>query len=168
MAGSGDDDALSRFHRLVATLDYPMFIVTTEGDGTRAGCLVGFTTQCSISPARFIVFLSEKNHTCRTARAASHLGVHALQEDDGPLARLFGHQTGDEVDKFARCRWSPGPHQVPILDGCDGWFVGRVLGHVEGGDHLGFVLEPVEAEPAEEADSLGFQSVKGMQPGHEP
>ena len=115
-----------------------------------------------------MVFLSEKNHTCRTARAASHLAVHALQEDDGPLARLFGHQTGDEVDKFARCRWHPGPHQVPILDGCDGWFVGRVLGHVEGGDHLGFVLEPVEAEPADEADRLGFQSVKGMQPGHDP
>ena len=160
-----DPDAV--FHRLVAGLDYPMLVVTTEANGTRAGCLVGFATQCSIRPARFVVYLSEKNHTCRVARGAGHLAVHVLGPDDTALAELFGHETGDRVDKFARCRWRPGPAGVPILEGCGGWFVGRILERVDGGDHLGFVLEPVEATMTEDRVGLGFQSVKGIEPGHE-
>ena len=38
------------FDRLVNRLDYPMLVVTAEADGERAGCLVGFATQCSIQP----------------------------------------------------------------------------------------------------------------------
>ncbi|HEX8931084.1 MAG TPA: flavin reductase, partial [Actinomycetota bacterium] len=41
--------------RLVDRLDYPMLIVTAETDGERAGCLVGFATQCSIEPPRFLL-----------------------------------------------------------------------------------------------------------------
>jgi hypothetical protein len=47
------------FQRLVAKLDYPMFIATVAADGE--------------------------------------------------LAELFGGETGDEVDKFDRCEWRPGP-----------------------------------------------------------
>lgn len=35
---------------LTAALDYPMFVVTVAAGGERAGCLVGFATQCSIDP----------------------------------------------------------------------------------------------------------------------
>ena len=43
------------FGALTSALDYPMFIVTVAPDGGRAGCLVGFATQCSIDPVRFLV-----------------------------------------------------------------------------------------------------------------
>src|SRR5207248_6722269 len=33
-------------------------------------------------------------------------------------AALFGARTGDEVDKFTRCRWTSGPAGVPLLDDC--------------------------------------------------
>lgn len=39
-------------------LDHPMYVVTAEADGERAGCLVGYASQCSIQPARFMVWLS--------------------------------------------------------------------------------------------------------------
>lgn len=38
----------------MAELDYPMLIVTTRSGGELDGCLVGFSTQCSIDPARFL------------------------------------------------------------------------------------------------------------------
>ncbi len=160
--------AEAAFHQLVAGLDYPMFIVTADVEGTPAGCLVGFTTQCSIQPARFIVFLSKKNHTYRTARAAEFLGVHVLGPDAFALAELFGHRSGDRGDKFASCSWHSGPRGVPIIEGSGGWFVGQVLAHVDGGDHLGFLLEPVEAGKPDQPVGLGFQDVKGIEPGHEP
>lgn len=162
------EDPEAVFHQLVAGLDYPMFIVTAEAGGTRAGCLVGFTTQCSIRPVRFVVYLSKKNHTYRVARDASHLGVHVVGAGDHDLAQLFGHETGDEVDKLARCRWRPAAGGAPVLEGCSGWFVGRIVDTFDPGDHLGFVLEPVEAATAEGLDSVGFQALKGIEPGHEP
>ena len=55
------------FEQLVALLNYPMFVVTTEVGGTPAGCLVGFASQASIHPPRFLVGLSTKNHTFRVA-----------------------------------------------------------------------------------------------------
>ncbi len=161
-------DSEAVFHQLAAALDYPMFIVTAEAAGARAGCLVGFATQCSIRPVRFVVYLSKKNHTYRVARDASHLGVHVVGTAEHPLAELFGHETGDRIDKLARCRWRPGPGGVPVLEGCRGWFVGRIVDRVDAGDHLGFVLDPVEAALEETFDSVGFQALKGIEPGHDP
>jgi flavin reductase (DIM6/NTAB) family NADH-FMN oxidoreductase RutF len=46
------------FEKLVSLLDYPMFVVTTRAGDESAGCLVGFATQVSIRPPRFIVGLS--------------------------------------------------------------------------------------------------------------
>jgi flavin reductase (DIM6/NTAB) family NADH-FMN oxidoreductase RutF len=161
------------FQRLVATLDYPMFVVTAVAPGgdERSGCLVGFASQCSIHPPRFAVWISVKNHTFDVARRATHLGVHVVPSDDGAgLAELFGGETGDEVDKFARCEWHDGPDGVPVLDAAAGWFVGRVLDRLDTGDHLGFVLEPTAAQaPGTDADDgVTFQQVKDLDPGHDP
>ena len=43
------------FEKLVAPLDYPMFVVTTEANGIAAGCLVGFASQASIRPVSWLV-----------------------------------------------------------------------------------------------------------------
>jgi flavin reductase (DIM6/NTAB) family NADH-FMN oxidoreductase RutF len=158
------------FPRLMAELDYPMFVVTACADGERSGCLVGFTTQTSIHPARFLVCISEKNHTYRVAMRSLVLAVHLLSRSDREreLASLFGSETGDEVDKFAGVAWQPGVGGVPLLDDLPNRFVGRVLGRVALGDHTGFLLEPLEAEKGEELDGgLGFQEVKDLEPGHE-
>jgi flavin reductase (DIM6/NTAB) family NADH-FMN oxidoreductase RutF len=157
------------FDRLVATLDYPLFVVTTAADGERSGCLIGFATQCSIHPPRFLACLSVKNRTFEMARRAEHLAVHVLREDDKDTAELFGGETGDEVDKFAVAPWHPGPAGVPLLDGVEAWFVGRVLEVVDLGDHHGFVLEPVDADVdgAEPGDELSFQQMTDLDAGHQ-
>src|SRR4051812_38755411 len=106
------------FNELMGELDYPMFIVTVAHGGERAGCLVGFATQGSIDPPRFLACLSKANRTYRVARGADALAVHFVPAGADGLAELFGGQTGDEVDKFSRCRWHPGPGGVPLLDDC--------------------------------------------------
>src|SRR3954447_16234518 len=103
-----------------------MFIVTASAADERAGCLVGFATQCSIDPLRFLVCLSDKNHTFGVAQGAEVLGVHVVPEGADALAELFGSQTGDAVDKFEQCSWRPGPGGAPILDDCGNWFAGRI------------------------------------------
>jgi flavin reductase (DIM6/NTAB) family NADH-FMN oxidoreductase RutF len=162
-------DAVETFTSLMTELDYPMFIVTTvASDGERAGCMVGFATQISIDPPRFLVGLSEKNRTFRVAQRAEHLAVHFIPADGEDLAELFGSETGDEIDKFARCAWHEGPAGLPILDDLPNWFAGRIVTRVDGGDHEAMLLEPVAAARAVDEEELTFHRAKWIEPGHEP
>lgn len=152
---------------LVSHLDHPMFIVTVATDQQRAGCLVGFATQCSQHPPRWYVGISKLNHTYDVAATASLAVVHALGADNVALARLFGEQTGDDIDKFAHCAWRPGPDgRTPVLDGCPRWFAGEVVDRVEPGDHLGLVLAPFTAECLDHGPQLGLQALPPFDPGH--
>ena len=155
------------FQDLVGDLDYPMMIMTTAVEGEKAGCLVGFATQCSIDPPRFIVCLSKRNRTYRVARAAETLAVHLPPEEAGDLVELFGGRTGDETDKLRRCQWRPGPGGAPILERCPNWFAGRVLDRSDAGDHVAFLLEPVEASRGGPVRPFPFSRAKRIEPGHE-
>lgn len=152
----------------LAELDYPMFIVTTvhPQTGERAGCLIGFASQCSIEPDRFVVWLSEHNHTYRVACNAQLLAVHSVTRGQRDLAELFGTRTGDEVDKFARCDWEPGPSGIPILTGCPHWFVGTIQDRAVWGNHTGFLLDPVQSHGQRKGPPLMFSDVRDLQAGH--
>jgi flavin reductase (DIM6/NTAB) family NADH-FMN oxidoreductase RutF len=158
---------MSAFEELVGDIDYPMYVVTVAADGERSGCLIGFATQASIDPPRFLVCLSLANHTYRVAQGAAHLGVHLVPADRGDVAEVFGSETGDEVDKFDRVEWHDGPEGVPLLDACPSWFVGRVRDRLPGGDHEAFLLDPVAGEHDPAGPPLTFQRAKDLEPGHE-
>jgi len=157
---------LHDFTAFVTHLEYPMYVVTAAAGGERDGCLVGFATQCSIHPPRFLVCLSVKNRTFRIARTAPVLGVHLVGADQHDLAELFGGETSDEVDKLAQWPWREGPGGVPVLEGVDNAFVGRVLERVDFGDHVGHLLDPVAARHEGDTDALGFQEARDIEPGH--
>jgi flavin reductase (DIM6/NTAB) family NADH-FMN oxidoreductase RutF len=158
---------MSTFEALVGDLEYPMFIVTARAGEEPLGCLVGFATQTSIDPPRFAVCLSHANRTYRLGRDAAHLGVHCVPAHAAGLAELFGGETGDEVDKFARAEWHDGPEGVPLLDECPNRFVGRVVWRADAGDHDAFLLEPIVAEHGTGEDEFTFHRAKRIDPGHD-
>ena len=158
---------MATFNDLVGALDYPMLIVTAAAGDERDGCLVGFSTQTSIHPSRFLACLSRKNRTYRIACAAEHLAVHVVPADAEALAEIFGGETADEVDKLSRVDWREGPGGAPVLNDCPNWFVGRVLDRLDTGDHVGFLLDPVAAQVGGTVDWFSFQRAKGIAPGHE-
>ena len=147
-------------------LNYPVYIVTTVANDERGGCVIGFGTQSSVGPGRFLACLSRKNRTYRLAREAEALAVHVAPRDQ-QLVELFGGETGDEIDKFEHCEWHAGPRGMPILDGCPRWFVGTVCSRHDLGDHEGYLLEPLEVQFAPGEEIVYFQAVKdAIEPGH--
>ena len=84
------ESGVEAFEKLVALLDYPMFVVTTEANGIAAGCLVGFASQASIHPPRFLVGLSKQNHTFRVAAGATYLSVHVFDREHPNAAGRVG------------------------------------------------------------------------------
>jgi flavin reductase (DIM6/NTAB) family NADH-FMN oxidoreductase RutF len=57
---------------------------------------------------------------------------------------------------------------VPVLDACERWFVGSVLEQIDFGDHVGFLLEPIDTKQSEISEQLTFQKAKTIEPGHPP
>lgn len=159
--------AISPFARLVATLDYPLYVVTTAVADQKSGCLIGFATQCSIRPPRFLACISRKNHTFELVLRATALAVHIIGEKNRDIAELFGGETGDDIDKFAQVRWHL-VDGVPVLEACERWFVGSVLERIDLGDHMGLLLAPLEVEHTAESGQLTFQQALSIDPGHKP
>lgn len=159
----------SSFENLVCELDYPMIVITVAAGDDRDGCLVGFSTQCSIDPSRYAVFVSKTNRTVAIAARTDTMIVHFLRRGDDAIAHLFGEESGDEVEKFDQVSWHEGPGATPVLDACD-WFAGRVVDRVDVGDHVLHLLD-VDADGESRfagARQLGFQSVRGFVAGHAP
>ncbi|HEX8053230.1 MAG TPA: flavin reductase family protein [Thermoleophilaceae bacterium] len=156
------------FSTIVGNLDYPMFVATTIGSGgERAGCLVGFATQASIDPSRFLVCVSDKNRTYRVLEGANALALHVVPEDAEDVVELFGGETADDTDKFDQCEWREGPEGLPILERCPSWFAGRILERHRLGDHVGHLVEPFAGEAEYEGRAYPFSRAKRIDPGHE-
>lgn len=155
------------FDQFVDGLPAPMQVVTTATGDDRAGCLVGFGSEVSIDPPRYLVCLSVKNRTHEVAGTAELLAVHLLGQDQHDLAEVFGGETGDDVDKFERWPWHVGRGGVPLLAGCPRVMVGRVLERHTWGDHTAHLLEPLSVEVSDGEPGLALTDVEDIEPGHE-
>jgi flavin reductase (DIM6/NTAB) family NADH-FMN oxidoreductase RutF len=149
-----------------ARTNYPILVVTTSDGEQDSGCLVGFATQCSIDPLRFLALISTGNHTYRVLNHSSSIAVHLLGQDQIDLAELFGEETGDMIDKFSQCKWERGTTGAPIIDGCASWFEGLVIDRFPCGDHHGFLIEPLAGGGSPGKDLLMYSDVRGMKAGH--
>jgi flavin reductase (DIM6/NTAB) family NADH-FMN oxidoreductase RutF len=164
-----DGNVTAPFDQVVASANEAMVVVTAAVGEDRAGCLVGFHSQTSIEPRRYTVWLSKANYTYRVAPLATHLAVHFLTAADRDLAEVFGALSGDDVDKFARCDWDPGPDGVPLLRRCPNrLIVARATLLDDGGDHVAVSGPPIAARAEGGFTPLRFADVRDVVPGHAP
>jgi flavin reductase (DIM6/NTAB) family NADH-FMN oxidoreductase RutF len=148
-------------------VDYPYYVLTVRApDAEMSGCLAGFVTQCSIDPPNFVACISRLNHTLGVALRATAMGLHLLGTDQVDMARLFGEETGDEVDKFAEVDWRIGPVGAPLLSDVSVALEGTILGHFSVGDHEAFLVRAVHAVPGPGRGLLTHRTSPELQPGH--
>jgi len=165
--GREQSDGLEDLDAFFDTVDYPYYVVTVRTpDGDMSGCLAGFVTQCSIDPPQFLVCISKVNHTLAVADRSPSMGLHLLGGDQLALARVFGEETGDLVDKFASVDWRLGATGAPLLVDSAVSLEGQVLGHFPVGDHEAFLIRGVRAVSGGHDGLLTHRSSPPLQPGH--
>lgn len=126
------------FDTLMTSADPAMVVVTTAVEGVRAGCLVGFHSQSSLSPRQYCLWLSKANHTYLVGLRAHHFAVHFLTDQDLALAERFGTRTGLETDKFAGLEVDDDERGIPLIRHCPHRFLlERLTLTDDGGDHVG-------------------------------
>ena len=161
--GDPGDDLAPFFERV----DFPYYVATVRTpDEEMSGCLAGFVTQCSIDPPNFVACISRVNHTHGVAVRASAMGLHLLGEDQLEMARLFGEETGDEIDKFAACDWRLGSTGAPMLVDSAVSLEGHILGHFSAGDHEAFLVRGVRAVAGANQGLLMLRNGPRLHPGH--
>ena len=147
--------------------DYPLVVATVgHRDAGLSGCLVGFFTQASIDPPRFLVCISLLNHTYRVAQQSEGVAAHLLGADQVSTARLFAEESGDDTDKFARCHWRSGATGAPILNSCVAWLEGSIIGRFDLGDHQALLMEPMGGGAGDQTGLLTYQRAPDLRPAH--
>ena len=147
--------------------EYALQVVTTRSaEGEPSGCLIGFATQCSIAPPRFLVCISKVNRTYFVSERSDALALHLIGRDQTELAALFAETSGDSVDKFSQCRWQPGITGAPILSESAAWLEGTIVQRWSVGDHQALLARPVTGGPGSHRDVLTIQAAPHFHPGH--
>ena len=82
------------------------------------------------------------------------------------MARLFGEETGDLVDKFASVDWRLGSTGAPLLVDAAVSMEGQVLGHFSVGDHEAFLMRGVRAVGGRGSGLLTLRAAPPLHPGH--
>jgi flavin reductase (DIM6/NTAB) family NADH-FMN oxidoreductase RutF len=158
------DNALGAYFERI---DFPYFVVTVRTpDGDMSGCLAGFVTQCSIDPPNFLVCVAKVNHTFEVAERSTAMGLHLLGKDQQELARIFGEETGDLVDKFAQCDWRLGVTGAPLLVESAVSLEGPILGHFSAGDHEAYLIRAERAVGGSYDGLLMYRDAPHFHPGH--
>lgn len=153
---------------LMSSANSPMIVVTTSAEGEQAGCLVGFHSQSSISPAHYCFWLSKANHTYRVSLRATHFAVHFLTAEDLAVAEHFGALTGQNMDKFSGIDVDTTTEGVPLLRSLPNrMLVERIMMSDDGGDHVAVTAQVVSVEAAGSFVPLRLSDVGGLAPGHD-
>lgn len=127
-------------------------ITTRQPDGTPRGFTANSFTSVSLDPPLLLVCLAKTAHSADVFRKAPHFAVNILAEDQKAVSGLFASRA---ADKFDQCAWTPGPADVPLIDGALARFTCANHQLVDAGDHL-ILIGRVEAFATTEGQPLGY------------
>lgn len=127
-------------------------ITTRQPDGTPRGFTANSFTSVSLDPPLLLVCLAKTAHSAETFANAPHFAVNILAEDQKAVSGLFASRT---PDKFQNCAWSPGPADMPLIDGSLAQFTCANHQLVGAGDHL-ILIGRIEHFTTSEGQPLGY------------
>lgn len=127
-------------------------ITTRQPDGTPRGFTANSFTSVSLDPPLLLVCLAKTAHSAEVFAGAPHFAVNVLAQDQKAVSGLFASRA---PDKFAQCAWSPGPFEVPMIDGALAQFTCASHQLVDAGDHL-ILIGRVESFATNEGQPLGY------------
>lgn len=135
------------FDGLMVSTDAALIVVTTTAENERAGCLVGFHSQSSMSPQQYGFWLSKANHTYQVSLRATHFAIHFLTASDLAMAQRFGARSGEDTDKFRALDIHSTEQGVPLLSALPNRIVVERISMLDdGGDHVGITARVISSE----------------------
>jgi flavin reductase (DIM6/NTAB) family NADH-FMN oxidoreductase RutF len=128
-------------------------VITTCQRGTPVGVLVSSLASISTEPPVISFSISATSWAWSALEQADHIGVHLLASGQEELATRFSpDQTAGGFQ--AALPWRPGPHGVPLLDGCLAWTVAQPKQLIHTGNHVIIVSHLLAGQARDDAAPL--------------
>lgn len=152
------------------TMSYGLYVVSSEADGLKAGCIINTATQVTAEPPRMMVAVHKGNVTADVIAKAGKFAVTAIDKTaDMPYIGNFGFRSSNTFDKFEKygeertgngCPYSP--QHICAVFSCD------LIETVDVGTHYLFIGDVVEAERVSDEEPLTYSyyhsTLKGKTP----
>lgn len=152
------------------TMSYGLYVVSSEADGLKAGCIINTATQVTAEPPRMMVAVHKDNVTADVIAKAGKFAVTAIDKTaDMPYIGNFGFRSSNTFDKFEKygeertgngCPYSP--QHICAVFSCD------LIETVDVGTHYLFIGDVVEAERVSDEEPLTYSyyhsTLKGKTP----
>ncbi len=135
-------------------LPAPVAIIGASDGKTTGGLTAAWVTRVSLEPPLMLVAIGHDRFTHGLLTESDEFTISLPRDDQVETARLFGLQSGNEIDK-----WSEVDHVllgagIPAMQDCCARYLCRIVRLFQTGDHDCFVGEVVEAEVLSEGNAL--------------
>lgn len=153
-------------------LSYGVYVVSTWDEGRPTGCTANSAMQITSAPATIAVSINHDNYTNECISKNGKFAISILAEDSDPsIIGTFGFQSGKDVDKFSKVKYSVEDYMPVVSDSC-GYIVCQVIDKMETSTHTVFLGEVVGAELFGNREAMTYayyhKVVKGKSPKNAP
>ncbi len=123
-----------------------LFIATARSaSGEETGMLASWVQQAGFEPPTITVAVKTKRYLNDWLGTAPRLAVCVIGESQKELLSHFGKGFEPDEPAFEGLTIARTGSGLPVLTDCLGWLAGDVIGHVDAGDHVVYVVKLSEA-----------------------
>ena len=139
-------------------LSYGLYIVSSFKNGHINGQCSNTVIQLTNEPMRISVCLNKNNLTHEYINSSGLFSVSILGQEHFDKVRIFGYQSGRNVDKFANVNYILGKNGCPILTDCIGYLEASVIWDktVDVGTHTLFIADVTSGRLAANEQPLTY------------
>ena len=135
-------------NKALYNLSYGVFMLSTKTSDKANGCITNTCIQVASGPTRVAISVLNKNYTCDLIKKS---GIFALSVLDQTVTfdtfKLFGYQSGRDVDKFAGMNLKTDLNGIPYLSEHTCSVIScKVVNSQDLTSHTLFIAEVVDAE----------------------
>jgi flavin reductase (DIM6/NTAB) family NADH-FMN oxidoreductase RutF len=122
-----------------------LFVVTArDGSGQTTAMLASWVQQSGFDPPAISIAVNKERYLNDWLQQTSRLGVCIIAESQKALLAHFGKGFEPGADAFGGLVTTDTADGIRLLSDCIGWLAGDVVGSVDSGDHVVYIVRPTE------------------------
>ncbi len=126
-------------------VNLPVYSISSRNGNRNNMHIITYVTATSMHPKRMLCAVYEGTQTLENVRATGSFVLQLLAEEQYPLVRLLGKESGKQTDKISRLQKRKEPmtewEGFRILNNCLALMHLQILQEFNGGDHICFLIE---------------------------
>lgn len=147
------------YYRVLQDMSYGLYVLTSHDRDKLNGQIVNSITQVTNDPIRVAVTIKKKNFTHQLISKSKVFALSVLDNlTPKSFLRLFGFQSGRDVDKFSNVQFKEGSSGCPIImENALSVLEAAVFKRIDLGTHTVFIGNAISSERFTKGPSLTYR-----------